>query len=446
MESIGIVGISIRHHDAAALGTFTIPKADRPARMAGLATALGVGELVYLGTCNRVEVAYRLSGSHTGQDLRRQVFASLTGRQAQPGEAERALRGWVGEGAIEHLFMVAAGLDSAQLGEREIQGQLREALAVARQAGTAGVLLDRLVEEALRVAHQVHRQTQLGSGRMSLAEIAADFLLERVRRTPSAVALIGVSPMIRRAAEALAREQVPLVFVNRTLVHAETLAAEVGGGSCMTLDEFRRWPPQVEAVMTATGAPEAILDRAACERLAARPASGEPPLVVDLAVPPDVDPEMACAAHLPRIGMDQINAAALEQRRQRLAETAAARELVDEALRDVRRRLAERVLAPVLAQMNQRYRQTALEGVERLLTKEGIDVDPAARETIARWAETLARRFAHLPTLGLRGLASEQGMLAVRSFLAASDETLFHEFCQTADQLTWLNDPAEREA
>jgi len=446
MESLGVVGLSVRDHDAATLARFTIPKEERRLRVAELAAELGVEELVYVATCNRVEIAFRLPAGSQGFDLRRQAYRALEGHEPEPGVAERTLRGWVGEGAVEHLFLVAAGLDSAQLGEREIQGQLREALEGARAARTSGVLLDRLLEEALRVAHQVHLRTQLGSGRVSLAEIAADALLDRVRRTPSPVALIGVSPMTRRCAEALLREDQSLLLVNRTLEHALQLAAEVGAGVCMTLADFRQRPPQVEALLTATGAPEAILDRSVLERLASRTASGEPPLIVDLAVPPDVDPEAACAAHVPRIGMDEINAAATEQRESRLAEAAVARERVDEALQEWRRRLTDRALAPVIARMNQRYRQTALEGVERLLGKQGRPVADDEREAIERWAETLARRFAHLPTLGLRGLAQEQGMLAVRSFLAACDQSLFAEFCQVAEHLEWLQEPAARAA
>ena len=446
MEAIGLVGLSVRNHGSAELARFTLAREERAGRLPGLAAELGVVELVYLATCNRVEVVYRLDGSHDGRDLRRAVFRALTGHEPEPGEAERTLRGWVGEGAVEHLFVVACGLDSSQLGEREIQGQLRDALAAARAAGTAGVLVDRLVDEALRVAHQAHRETHLGAGRTSLAELAADFLLERARRGRGAVALVGVSPMTERAAEALHREGLELVLVNRTPEHARELAGRVGGALVLSLDEFRRRPPAVEALLCATGSPEPVRDRACLERLAARAPSGEPPLIVDLAVPPDVEPEAARAAGLPRIGMDEINAAAEGLRRQRLEEAAAARELVDRALRELRQRLAERALAPVLASLSQRYRRTALEGVERLLAKEKLALDPAGREAIERWAETLARRFAHLPTVGLRGLATDQGLGAVRSFLAAGDEELCRELGTVADQLEALIEPSVREA
>ena len=180
MEAIGLVGLTFRSSGADAVARFTVAREQRGETAAKLAAELGVAELVYLATCNRVEVIYRERDGRRAADRRRDVYRVLTGREAQPGEAEHLLRGWQGEGAVEHLFVVAAGLDSAQLGEREIQGQLRDALDSARAAGTAGAplgLLGRLVEEALRVAHQIHRASGLGDGRVSLAEIAADHLL-----------------------------------------------------------------------------------------------------------------------------------------------------------------------------------------------------------------------------------------------------------------------------
>jgi glutamyl-tRNA reductase len=440
MESIGLVGLTYRDHGAEAVARFTYAREERAGLVARLQRETGVAELVYLATCNRVEIAYREADGRRAADRRAQLFRALLGRDAAAGEAERTLRGWLGEGAVEHLFLVASGLDSAQLGEREIQGQLRDALVTARQAGAAGALLDRLVEEALRVAHQVHRETGLGDGRTSLAEIAADHLLERARRHPGLVALVGVSPMTRKAGETLAREGVPLVVVNRSREHAEALAAELGGADVMTLDELRQRPPRVEALLCATGAPEAVLDRPALERLAARAASGEAPLVVDLAVPPDVEPAVARAAGLPRLGMDEINRLAEAQRERRRAETAVARERVDAALAELRQRLAERLLAPVLAKLHQRYRETAREGVARLVAKHGGSLDGELRDAIERWAETLARRFAHLPTVGLRGLASELGVEAVASFLAAGDEELHAELARVAGELDRLAD------
>ena len=138
MDAIGLVGLTFRSQGAAAVARLTVAREAREAAVANLAAELGVAELVYLATCNRVEILYRERDGRRAGDRRRDVFRVLTGQEPQPGEAEHLLRGWHGEGAVEHLFVVAAGLDSAQVGEREIQGQLRDALETARAAGAAG--------------------------------------------------------------------------------------------------------------------------------------------------------------------------------------------------------------------------------------------------------------------------------------------------------------------
>jgi len=440
MKSIGILGISVHDHDAEALARTTLPRAERPARLRELATALAADELIYLATCNRVELLYRGAATPPPEELRRRLARIF------PESDTAAFRHFAGDEAVRHLFEVASGLDSAVLGERDVQGQLRDALAAAREAGVCGPQLAQLVEEALRAARQVHLRTQLGAGRVSVAEIACEQILERVRRTAPAgtvnaneasVALIGVSPMTRRAGEILARERVPFLVVNRTLSHAEELVAALGAGRALALDEFRLRPPGVEAVLTATSADGAVLDRAALERLAAQSPSQEPPLVVDLAIPPDVDPDAARAAQVPRLGIDEIRGAALGHRLSREAEADAARQVVAEAVAGMKRRLAERTLAPVIARINRRFRDTALEGVERLLAGHGMALEGAPRDELERWAETLARRFAHLPTRGLRGLAATHGLDAVKSFLATCDGTPFAEL---ADQLEELDD------
>src|SRR5512135_3779161 len=109
MHRISVVGASWRHSHADALAAFTIPREEREERVAGLAQALGVSELLYLATCNRVEVAFA-GAAPPLHHCRRTIFAELAGRSPREGEAEHALRAWQGEGAAEHLFVVTAGL------------------------------------------------------------------------------------------------------------------------------------------------------------------------------------------------------------------------------------------------------------------------------------------------------------------------------------------------
>jgi glutamyl-tRNA reductase len=213
---------------------------------------------------------------------------------------------------------------------------------------------------------------------------------------------------------------VKFIVVNRTAEKAAALAARFGAEH-LPLDEFRRGARPVEALLTATGAPNAILDGGALERLAAKTPSGQPLLVIDMAVPPDADPAACAKLSIPRIGMDDIVRRAEENRAARLVEAGAAREQVDQALEALHDRFTERYYGPLFGALQQRYRQTAQEGVQRLLKKELKGLGDDERVAIQTWSEVLARRFAHIPCLGLRGLLHDGPEGSLEAFLSGLD-------------------------
>jgi glutamyl-tRNA reductase len=271
-------------------------------------------------------------------------------------------------------------------------------------------------EEALRIAGRVRGGTKLAEGRVSLAEIAVQKLRERIARTPGRIALIGVSPMTERAAVSLAQAGLDFTIVNRSVDKAAALAAR-HRAQHVSLDDFRREPPAVEALLSATGAGQPILSSATLERLAARTPSGQAPLVVDMAVPGDVDAAQCAKLGIVRIGMDDIVRHAEQSRAARLTEAGPAREQVDRALDELQDRFTERYYGPLYGALQQRYRRTAKEGVERLLKKDLKGLAEAERAAVETWAEVLARRFAHIPCLGLRGLLHDGPDGSLEAFL-----------------------------
>jgi len=428
MHRIGVVGLSWRRGGPEAIARFALCADERARDLGGLARELGLDELVLLATCNRVELAFVPAAGVPIEVLRRRAFAALAGRPGEPGEAERTLRAWAGEGAAEHVLLVAAGLDSATLGETEISGQVRDALEAARAQGTVGARLGRLYDEALKVARAVRNRTGLGAGRTSLAEIA----LERIAARPGPVALLGVSPMTRRCALSLGAEGRALVFVNRTVEHARELCAELalGDAPVRSLAAFRADPDPVAAIVCATSAPEPVLGRAELSRLAR---CNPTPLLVDMALPPDVDAAAARELGLERVGLDEITAQAARSHERRTLEAAEARAVVDEALERMRRRAGGRALDAALAVLQRHYVETARAGVERLVARELSGIDAAQRAALARFAETLAKRLAHLPTRGLREVASELGPRALEAFFCAAEGELERELSAAID-------------
>jgi glutamyl-tRNA reductase len=426
LEQLGIVGVSWRQGGSESLSAFTLPEDQLGERLATFAQTFALGELAYLATCNRVELIFARRGAGGREDLRSPAFRLLSGREPAPGEAERRLRAWQGEGMAEHLFLIATGLDSACVGETEIVGQVRASIERSQQLGLAGPALELVFEEALRIAARVRGETRLGQGRVSLAEIAIDHLRRRIQETPGMVALLGVAPMTERTAASLQAAGVRFVIVNRTLARAKALAARFGAGA-LALEAFCADPPPVEALLCSTGSPEPILREAALERIAARTPSGQAPLIVDLAVPADVDPEACHRLAIPRLGMDAIVARAESNRSARLLEAAQAREQVDAALEKLQERFAERYYGPLLGALQQRYRRTAREGVHRLLKKELKGLGEHERLAIEKWSEVLARRFAHIPCLGLRGLLYSGPEGSIEAFLSGLEPELADE-------------------
>ncbi len=444
MHQIGVVGLSYRHAGVDDIARFSLPKAEVGSRLLSLRECLGAAEVLYLGTCNRVEVLYTtLDGSPAG-DGRREIFRALIGREPQPGEANRMLRAWTGEAALEHLFLVACGLDSAQAGEQEIAAQIRGAWETSRAANVSGPTLDRVVAEALGMATRVHR-LEAGVPAPSLADLAAERVLahlgasgsaggaegvgagaappERTAARPpstaradlSPVALIGVSPMTKRCAMVLHRAGLPLVVVNRTLEPAEEFAQAVGGRA-LSLEQFRAAPIAVGALILAAGGGEAILDSHALGRLVGICAGQRAPLLVDFGVPPNVDPQAARAAGLSRVGMSDLIQTAQERRLSELMRLAPVRAAIDERLAFLRDDLAARAIGRKLADLRAAFEQIGADEAERALTAEFRGLDDLQREQLRRFASTVARRLAHLPIAGMRAVAAHAGADAVEAF------------------------------
>ena len=408
MHQIGVVGLSYRHAGIDDVARLSIPKADLEARLPALRAALGVSELLYLGTCNRVEILFATHEEPAG-DLRQAALEQLTASRSLPGQASRLLRAWAGESALEHVLLLACGLDSAQAGEREISAQLRAAWEAARAAGTSGPMLDRLVGEALGMANRV-RRLQTAAEAPSLADIAAARVLEHMGDSPGVVALIGVSPMTRRCGLALHRAGVPLLIVNRSLPPAVELAASVSGRA-VALEQFRQQPEAVGALVLAAGGGERVLDGRSLRLLAVKA-----PLAIDFGVPPNVDPEEARGAGIVRIGMSELVQEVQERRVSELLRLAPVRAAIDERLARLREEMATRAIGPQLAELRGSFERIATHELDRALGAELRSLTGDQREAIRELTSRLAHRLAHLPIAGLRAAAVHASPEALEAF------------------------------
>ena len=409
MHRIGIVGVSYRHASAGQVAQFAVPKDALAHRLGVLREALQGAEVLYLSTCNRVEIIY--ATAEPAIDRRVAVFRALTGREPVNGEATSALRAWTGEAAVEHLLLVACGMDSAQAGEQEIYVQLRAAWQAAREAQVAGPLLDRILSEAMNMARHARRIATHDAP--SLADLAVARVMQHLEgRSPGPVGLVGVSPMTRRCGLRLRERGVAVTVINRTLDTAEELATELRA-SAVSLQAFRQDPAAhgCLVLICASGAAEPVIDREVLVKLAhARP------LLMDFGLPPNVEVDAARVLDFTRVGMDELVQTARDGRVEHLLRLAPVRAAIDSHLARLRSELAARAIGPQLAQLRDDFESITAGEVDRLLREVLQDLDESQRHQLSGWGRTLAHRLAHLPLSGLRAAAEHAGPEATDAF------------------------------
>lgn len=244
-------------------------------------------ECFLLSTCNRVEVLFTCTDVEHAKD---RVLALLFGQTITAEELDRHVYRYVNSDAVEHLFLVAASLDSMIVGEAQILGQLKEAYRHATKAGCSGFILNKLLHKSFSVAKRVRTETRIGAHAVSISYAAVE-LARKIfgDLTGKKVMLVGAGEMAELAAEHLVGQGVAEVVVaNRTLQRAVNLA-RCYNGRAVSLEELLDQLQQVDIIISSTGAPDLILHKDDV-RPVMRERRNRPLFFIDIAVPRDLDP------------------------------------------------------------------------------------------------------------------------------------------------------------
>ena len=358
-----------------------------------LARELG-GEAVVLSTCNRTEIY--LAREEGDED---EAVAALTHLAGERGEdLDSALYRLRDESAALHLFRVAAGLDSLVPGEGEILGQVRTAFG----AGSPGPFLDRLFRQAIRAGRRVRVETAIGESAASVPSAAAA-LAQQVfddldgRR----VLVLGAGKMSEATARNLvSRGAEVAVVANRTLAHGEDLAQKLGARA-LQLDAIGAELERADVVVSATSASQHVLSRdAVAAALGAR--KGRPLLLVDLAVPRDLDPAINELEGCFLYDVDDLEAVVTETLSGRRGEAARAEALVAEEADRFREWQASLDVVPTIAAI----RALAEEIRDSELAKAGARLSESERRHVESVTSQILAKLLHLPTIRMKEAAA----------------------------------------
>jgi glutamyl-tRNA reductase len=373
-----------------------------------------IAEAAVLSTCNRLEIYAEVSAFHGGIAHIGEELIASTGVPLD--ELTGCLYIHYDAAAVSHLFAVVSGLDSMAVGEPQILGQVRGCMRAAADTGSVGRALSAVFQHALRTGKRAHAETALDHAGHTLVEAGlarAAALLGPVER--SSVLVVGAGVMSGLAATTAARAGAgDITVVNRTASAADRLAAEVGGRSV----PFAKLPEALadaDVVISCTGALGHVLTAGTVEVARAR-RHGDPQVYLDLAVPRDVEPDVAELAGITLIDLDELGrclaadlaAADLTQVRRLVTEE------VDAFLTE---RRAEAV-APTVVALRALARSVMQTELTRLSGRLG-EVDGRVRDEIELTVHRVVDKLLHTPTVRVKQLAGEPGGDAYATALRA---------------------------
>jgi glutamyl-tRNA reductase len=421
--SLVVVGLNHRTTAVDLLERMTVAPAGLPKALQSLASREHLAEVVLLSTCNRTEVYARTTRFHDGVDDVRHFLAECSGVDAD--SLAEQLYTFHDDAAVTHLFSVAAGLDSMIIGEGEILGQVREAWQVAEGEGTTGQLLARTFRHAVEVGKRARTETGISRHAVSIASAAVTLAGDRLGSLVGRrVLLLGAGDVGEGMAVALSGAGVgEIIVANRSPARARDLARRFSGRS-IALDEVVDTLVTSDVLLASTGAPNTLIERGDMEEVMQR-RDGRALLVVDVAVPRDVDPGVGQVFGVTLLDIDDLKAlgeASLEARR---AEVGKVRVIITDELDRFRLDRSARELAPLVERFRGRAEEVRAAELARHESKLAA-LAPEQRALIEQVTQSLVNKLLHEPTVRLKDAAgSARGELfadALAALFALDDE------------------------
>ena len=400
--SVIVVGLNHRTVPLDLFEKMTVPEAKLPKALADLSSRENISESVILSTCNRIEIyAYAEKFHGAYQDIRN--FLSEISHVA-PEDFSDHLIGLFGSDAVEHLFKVSSGIDSAVIGEHEILGQVRSAWELAIEEQAVGTVLNSLFRHSLEVGKRARSETSISRNITSVSQAAVAMADKQLNGLiGKRVLVVGAGEMGEGMAKSLhAGGITELRVANRTWDRAVETAERLNGKP-VRLDELPQNLTEVDLLLTSTGATAAILEYGDLDE-AARQREGRELLIVDIAVPRDVDPASAELDGVTLLDMDDLREFAEKGIRAREKEVSSVKEIINEELERFSNLFSARSVAPIVTQLHSRAEEIRNAELQKLFRK-FPELTSEELKGIETLTSVIANKLIHEPTVRLKDAA-----------------------------------------
>ena len=356
-----------------------------------------IAELVIISTCNRIEL-YAASSQSSFNEL--EAFLSDV-CNVPPNQIRIHSYQYENLNAAQHLFEVAAGLDLLVIGEPQILGQIVHALELSRGQNMAGPVLNRLFQSAIYAGKRARTETGISRNPASVSSLAAS-LAERVVHpiNQAQIVILGAGEMAELAVEALRKRGANrILVVNRTLERARIIA-DRWDAQITTFENLGAALASADILISSTGAPHTIVSVEMVKQ-AVQTRAERPLFLIDIAVPRDIDPDVANIPHVKLYDIDNLNAKLEGALAGRMAEVPQVRSILEEEISEFSEYLKALEMLPIIADMRQQaevIRQAELDKTLRRLP----DLTEAERTHIEVMTQALVKKILHAPTHRLR--------------------------------------------
>ncbi|MES2455145.1 MAG: glutamyl-tRNA reductase [Bacteroidota bacterium] len=397
MEYLKIIAFTHKHIDLQSLGKLVICEQTLDDRLRNIQSELGVKEIFYVGTCNRVEFVFT-SSSIVDKDFIRQFLTVLN-----MGLPEKYMDDFVDKvsvyeqaEAFNHLLRTSCSLESLVVGEKEILAQIRKAYEACRVAGFTGDYMRMIMNRVVKTAKEVYTHTNIAKNPVSIVSLAYRKLRDlKLCSSEARLLIIGAGETNKLIAQYLKKHKYSNFSVfNRTLENAEVLAKNLNG-TAYPLSELENYDKGFDVIITCTGATEPIITEAIYKKLLNGDTGKK--VIVDLAVPNDTAPEVVSNFPVHFIEIESLKEIARKNIQQRYDELVNAEHIIEENIRDFELVLRQREIEIAMSVVPQKIKEIKNTAINGVFADEINGLDANSRLVLERVMNYMEKKYISVP-------------------------------------------------
>ena len=365
-----------------------------PVALSSFAQSFPSSEIVILSTCNRVEIYVTSKDDSLNKDTLLDFFSAF--HELPKEEFADHMYHHQGINAVRHLFFVASSLNSGVLGETQIISQVKEAYQTATTAETTGSILNQLFQRSLTVAKDVHTKTAIGKGNISVSTVAVDLAIKIFKDfSEKTMFIIGAGEMCELVLKHLVERGAKTAIVaNRNYDKAKSLAEEYDG-KAINYEKLGEYLPQADIVISSTASPRHVVHTEHIKN-AIKARRGNPMLLIDIAFPRDIDPEISKIDNVYLYDINDLNKVANSNAEERKKDIDKCVTIIDKEVAQYMAWVEELKIGPAISQLRNHFHEIGEQELERLRPKLG-DIAHEEWEHIVYSMQRTLNKILHKP-------------------------------------------------